>query len=583
MKRKVNTQTLKRVFKYLKSNTLFLILSLLLAIFSVASTLIVPILFGKAIDYIIEANNVNFAKISEILLYCGISIIVGALAQWLMGIINNKITYKIVKDIRNDAFNKILILPLSYIDSHSYGEIVSKVIADVDTFADGMLLGFTQLFTGIITILGTLVIMYIINPIIATVVVVLTPLSLLVANFIAKKTHSFFEKQASIRANQTALIDEMVNNLKVVEAFNYSSRALIRFDKINDELADASLKATFYSSLTNPITRFINSTIYALVCLSGALLVIKSPAIFTVGTLSIFLSYANQYTKPFNEISSVITELQNAFTCANRVLDLIDEKPQVNEIANPVVLNDVKGNIELENVYFSYTSDKPLITNFNLNVKSGQKIAIVGPTGCGKTTLINLLMRFYDVNSGKICVENHDIRDCTRKSLRDSYGMVLQETWLKEGTIRENIIMGKENASEEEIINACKAAHSYNFIKQLPNGLDTIINEDGGMLSAGQKQLLCITRVMLCLPPMLILDEATSSIDTRTELKIQDAFNKLMNNKTSFIVAHRLSTIKNADLILVMKDGNIIEHGNHEELLDLKGFYYNLYNSQFSQ
>ena len=583
MKRKVNTQTLKRVFKYLKSNTLFLILSLLLAIFSVASTLIVPILFGKAIDYIIEANNVDFAKINEILLYCGISIIVGALAQWLMGIINNKITYKIVKDIRNDAFNKILILPLSYIDSHSYGEIVSKVISDVDTFADGMLLGFTQLFTGIITILGTLVIMYIINPIIATVVVVLTPLSLLVANFIAKKTHSFFEKQASIRANQTALIDEMVNNLKVVEAFNYSSRALIRFDKINDELADASLKATFYSSLTNPITRFINSTIYALVCLSGALLVIKSPAIFTVGTLSIFLSYANQYTKPFNEISSVITELQNAFTCANRVLDLIDEKPQVSEIANPVVLNDVKGNIELENVYFSYTSDKPLITNFNLNVKSGQKIAIVGPTGCGKTTLINLLMRFYDVNSGKICVENHDIRDCTRKSLRDSYGMVLQETWLKEGTIRENIIMGKENASEEEIINACKAAHSYNFIKQLPNGLDTIINEDGGMLSTGQKQLLCITRVMLCLPPMLILDEATSSIDTRTELKIQDAFNKLMNNKTSFIVAHRLSTIKNADLILVMKDGNIIEHGNHEELLDLKGFYYNLYNSQFSQ
>ena len=583
MKRKVNTQTLKRVFKYLKSNTLFLILSLLLAIFSVASTLIVPILFGKAIDYIIEANNVNFAKISEILLYCGISIIVGALAQWLMGIINNKITYKIVKDIRNDAFNKILILPLSYIDSHSYGEIVSKVIADVDTFADGMLLGFTQLFTGIITILGTLVIMYIINPIIATVVVVLTPLSLLVANFIAKKTHSFFEKQASIRANQTALIDEMVNNLKVVEAFNYSSRALNRFDKINDELADASLKATFYSSLTNPITRFINSTIYALVCLSGALLVIKSPAIFTVGTLSIFLSYANQYTKPFNEISSVITELQSAFTCANRVLDLIDEKPQVSEIANPVVLNDVKGNIKLENVYFSYTSDKPLITNFNLNVKSGQKIAIVGPTGCGKTTLINLLMRFYDVNSGKICVENHNIKDCTRKSLRDSYGMVLQETWLKEGTIRENIIMGKENASEEEIINACKAAHSYNFIKQLPNGLDTIINEDGGMLSAGQKQLLCITRVMLCLPPMLILDEATSSIDTRTELKIQDAFNKLMNNKTSFIVAHRLSTIKNADLILVMKDGNIIEHGNHEELLDLKGFYYNLYNSQFSQ
>ena len=583
MKRKVNIHTLKRIFKYLKSNTLFLILSLLLAIFSVASTLIVPILFGKAIDYIIEANNVDFAKINEILLYCGISIIVGALAQWLMGIINNKITYKIVKDIRNDAFNKILILPLSYIDSHSYGEIVSKVISDVDTFADGMLLGFTQLFTGIITILGTLVIMYIINPIIATVVVVLTPLSLLVANFIAKKTHSFFEKQASIRANQTALIDEMVNNLKVVEAFNYSSRALIRFDKINDELADASLKATFYSSLTNPITRFINSTIYALVCLSGALLVIKSPAIFTVGTLSIFLSYANQYTKPFNEISSVITELQNAFTCANRVLDLIDEKPQVSEIANPVVLNDVKGNIELENVYFSYTSDKPLITNFNLNVKSGQKIAIVGPTGCGKTTLINLLMRFYDVNSGKICVENHDIRDCTRKSLRDSYGMVLQETWLKEGTIRENIIMGKENASEEEIINACKFAHSYNFIKQLPNGLDTIINEDGGMLSAGQKQLLCITRVMLCLPPMLILDEATSSIDTRTELKIQDAFNKLMNNKTSFIVAHRLSTIKNADLILVMKDGNIIEHGNHEELLDLKGFYYNLYNSQFSQ
>ena len=583
MKRKVNIHTLKRIFKYLKSNTLFLILSLLLAIFSVASTLIVPILFGKAIDYIIEANNVDFAKINEILLYCGISIIVGALAQWLMGIINNKITYKIVKDIRNDAFNKILILPLSYIDSHSYGEIVSKVISDVDTFADGMLLGFTQLFTGIITILGTLVIMYIINPIIATVVVVLTPLSLLVANFIAKKTHSFFEKQASIRANQTALIDEMVNNLKVVEAFNYSSRALNRFDKINDELADASLKATFYSSLTNPITRFINSTIYALVCLSGALLVIKSPAIFTVGTLSIFLSYANQYTKPFNEISSVITELQNAFTCANRVLDLIDEKPQVSEIANPVVLNDVKGNIELENVYFSYTSDKPLITNFNLNVKSGQKIAIVGPTGCGKTTLINLLMRFYDVNSGKICVENHDIRDCTRKSLRDSYGMVLQETWLKEGTIRENIIMGKENASEEEIINACKFAHSYNFIKQLPNGLDTIINEDGGMLSAGQKQLLCITRVMLCLPPMLILDEATSSIDTRTELKIQDAFNKLMNNKTSFIVAHRLSTIKNADLILVMKDGNIIEHGNHEELLDLKGFYYNLYNSQFSQ
>ena len=494
-----------------------------------------------------------------------------------MNVINNKVTYNVVRDIRNEAIRKIEILPLKYIDGHSYGEVVSRVIADVDQFADGLLMGFTQLFTGIITILGTLGFMLYFNGWITLVVVCITPLSLLVANFIAKKTFSMFKLQSETRGEQTALIDEMIGNAKVVKAFGHEEDALKEFDEINGRLQKCSLRAIFFSSITNPATRFVNSVVYAAVALTGALVAISGG--MTVGTLSCFLSYASQYTKPFNEISGVVTELQNALACAARVFELIEEEPQVPEVNNAVVLNNTEGIVDCENVNFSYVPDKKLIENFNLHVKQGQNIAIVGPTGCGKTTIINLLMRFYDVNSGKIKVDGNDIQEVTRKSLRKSYGMVLQDTWLKQGTIRENIVMGKPDATDEEVIAAAKAAHSHSFIKRLPNGYDTVIGEDGGMLSQGQKQLLCITRVMLSLPPMLILDEATSSIDTRTELKIQSAFAKLMEGRTSFIVAHRLSTIQNADIILVMKDGNIIEQGNHEELLKLNGFYAKMYNS----
>jgi len=502
------------------------------------------------------------------------------LAQWVMNMINNKVTYNVVRDIRDEAFKKIEILPLSYLDCHSQGEIVSRIIADVDQFADGLLMGFTQFFTGVVTILGTLYFMFTINIGITFVVILVTPLSLFVASFIAKKTYNMFKLQSETRGQQTALIDEMIGNAKVVKAYGHEKEALKTFDEINGRLQKYSLRAIFFSSLTNPSTRFVNSVVYAGVALTGGLVVFSGR--MTVGALSCFLSYANQYTKPFNEISGVITELQNAIACAGRVLELIEEEPQVPEKKDAVQLANIEGTVTCKDVSFSYVADKKLIENFNIKVQPGQKVAIVGPTGCGKTTLINLLMRFYDVNAGSVSVEGHDIREMTRKSLRMGYGMVLQETWLKNGTIRENIIMGKPDATNEEIIAAAKASHAHSFIKRLPKGYDTVIGEDGGMLSQGQKQLLCITRVMLCQPPMLILDEATSSIDTRTEMKIQSAFNKLMEGRTSFIVAHRLSTIKNADLILVMKDGKIIEQGDHETLLRQNGFYADLYNSQFA-
>ena len=577
--------TLKKVLKYVKRHGFFMVLSILFAAITVALTLYTPILIGDAIDLIVGKGQVDFAGIAAILIKTGIIIGITALIQWLMNTINNRITYHVVRDIRNEAFRKIEILPLSYIDAHPYGDIVNRVIADADQFADGLLMGFTQLLTGIVTILGTLFFLFSISWQIAIVVVIGTPLSLFIARFIANRTYRMFRVQSETRGQQTAFIDEMIGNQKVVQAFSHEGEALEEFDRINDRLADCSLRATFYSSLTNPCTRFVNSVVYAGVALAGALICIATAGAvnpFTIGQLSACLSYANQYTKPFNEISGVVTELQNALACASRLFELIEEEPQIPEPADAVELADVKGSVELNDVSFSYVPDRKLIEGLNLSVKPGQRIAIVGPTGCGKTTIINLLMRFYDVNSGSITVEGTDIRNATRNSLRSSYGMVLQETWLRSGTIRDNIVMGKPEATDEEIIAAAKASHAHSFIKRLPQGYDTVITEDGGSLSQGQKQLLCITRVMLCLPPMLILDEATSSIDTRTEIKIQDSFAKMMNGRTSFIVAHRLSTIREADVILVMKDGHIIEQGNHEELLAKNGFYANLYNSQFA-
>ena len=577
--------TLKKVLKYVQRHGFFMVLSILFAAVTVALTLYTPILIGDAIDLIVGKGQVDFEGIAAILIKTGIIIGITALLQWLMNTINNRITYHVVQDIRNEAFRKIEILPLSYIDAHPYGDIVNRVIADADQFADGLLMGFTQLFTGIVTILGTLFFLFSISWQIAVVVVLVTPLSLFIARFIANRTYRMFRLQSETRGQQTAFIDEMIGNQKVVQAFSHEGEALEEFDKINDRLADCSLKATFFSSLTNPCTRFVNSVVYAGVALAGALICIATAGAvnpFTIGQLSACLSYANQYTKPFNEISGVVTELQNALACASRLFELIEEEPQIPEPADAVALTDVKGTVGLNDVSFSYVPDRKLIEGLNLNVKPGQRIAIVGPTGCGKTTIINLLMRFYDVNSGSITVEGTDIRNATRNSLRSSYGMVLQETWLRSGTIRDNIVMGKPDATDEEVIEAAKASHAHSFIKRLPQGYDTVITEDGGSLSQGQKQLLCITRVMLCLPPMLILDEATSSIDTRTEIKIQDSFAKMMKGLTSFIVAHRLSTIREADVILVMKDGHIIEQGNHEELLAKNGFYANLYNSQFA-
>lgn len=574
--------TIKRVLRYLGKYRIFLILSLGMALVTVAGQLYIPILQGNAIDNIIGEGNVDFAAVMKIIITILITMGVVALFQWIMNICNNKITYSIVHDIRKDAFNKLQRLPVRYADSHPTGEIVSKVIADVDQFADGLLMGFTQFFTGVMTILGTLVFMIMINWKITLVVVLVTPLSFFVASFVAKKTYRMFSLQSETRGEQTGFIDEMIGNEKVVQAYGHEDEALEKFDDINLRLQKWSLKATFFSSITNPATRFVNNVVYALVALSGAVSVVKNPLAFTVGRLSMFLSYANQYTKPFNEISGVVTELQNALACADRVLDLIEEEPLSPDADDVLVVNEGEGHIRLEHVAFSYDKEKELIKDFNLDVKPGERVAIVGPTGCGKTTMINLLMRFYDVGSGSIKVEGKDIRDVTRKSLRSNYGMVLQETWLKSGTIKENIVTGRPDATDEEIIAAAKAAHAHSFIKRLPDGYDTVIGEDGGNLSQGQKQLLCIARVMLCLPPMLILDEATSSIDTRTEMKIQEAFAKMMKGRTSFIVAHRLSTIQSADIILVMKDGNVIEQGNHEELLAKGGFYSRLYNSQFS-
>lgn len=578
------SKTLKEVLKYIKKYMFYVVLSVVFAAATVAMTLYVPILTGDAIDLIVGKGNVDFSAVYAIVKKIIIVVGLTALSQWIMNICNNKITYGVIRDIRKDAFEKLEILPLKYIDSHSHGDIVSRVITDVDTFADGLLMGFTQLFTGVITILGTLIFMLTINVKITFVVVLITPISLFVASFIAKKTYRMFRLQSETRGEQTALIDEMIGNHKVVQAFGHEDEALEQFDEINGRLQKWSLKAIFFSSITNPSTRFVNSLVYTGVGITGAFTVITNPA-FTVGQLSCFLSYANQYTKPFNEISGVVTELQNALACAARIFELIKEEPQIpdNEDARVLKDTDVDGALELENVYFSYVPEKKLIENFNLSVKPGERVAIVGPTGCGKSTVINLLMRFYDVNSGSIKVEGTDIRNITRDSLRSSYGMVLQETWLKEGTIRENLCMGKPDATEEEMIVAAKASHAHSFIKRLKDGYDTYITEDGGSLSQGQKQLLCIARVMLCLPPMLILDEATSSIDTRTEQKIQSAFAKMMKGRTSFIVAHRLSTIKEADTILVMKDGSVIEQGNHEELLAKNGFYANLYNSQFAK
>ena len=571
---------LKKVFRYIKRYIPLLIFSLILSAFTVALTLYFPILTGRAIDEIIELGKVDFEAISAILFEAAIVVLIAALAQWLTNVANNRMTYNIVRDIRRDAFDKIEKLPLSYIDSHSHGDMVSRIIADVDTFAEGLLMGFTQLFTGIATIAGTLIFMMRINVNIALVVVVITPLSLFVASFIAKNTYSMFQLQTKTRGEQTALIDEMVGNQKIVQAFTYEDDALERFDEINERLSKCSLRATFFSSLTNPSTRFVNSIVYAAVGIFGALSAIVGR--ISVGQLTCFLSYANQYTKPFNEISGVVTELQNALACAARIFELIEEEADIPDAADAVELQTADAYVDIENVYFSYTPNQKLIEDFNLHVEPGQRVAIVGPTGCGKTTLINLLMRFYDVNSGSIKVSGYDSKDITKSSLRLNFGMVLQETWLKSGTIRENIIMGKPDATDEQIIEAAKASHAHSFIKRLPNGYDTVIGEDGGNLSQGQKQLLCITRVMLCLPPMLILDEATSSIDTRTELRIQKAFLTMMKGRTSFIVAHRLSTIREADVIIVMKDGKIIEQGNHESLLQENGFYATLYNSQFA-
>lgn len=579
-KKEKQKKTIEKVLQSVRPYWLYLVLSICMAAVTVVLTLLVPILVGDAIDYIIDQGQVDFTYVFNRLVLICVVVLITALSQWIMNISNNKITYNTVRDIRNQAFEKIEILPLKYVDAHSYGEIVSRVISDVDQFADGLLMGFTQFFTGVLTIIGTLGFMLFNNVIITLVVVGITPVSFLAAGFIAKRTYTMFKAQSEARGDQTALIEEMVGNQKVVQAFNYEDDALRRFDEINERLGECSLKATFFSSLTNPSTRFVNSLVYTGVGLVGALSAINGG--ISVGQLSCFLSYANQYTKPFNEISGVVTELQNALACAARIFELIEEEPQVPELENAHVLEKPEGNVALEHVYFSYTPDTKLVQDFNLKVKPGQRVAIVGPTGCGKTTIINLLMRFYDVNEGSIKVEGKDIREITRESLRESYGMVLQETWLRSGTIRENIVMGKPDATDEEVIAAAKASHAHSFIKRLPNGYDTVITEDGGGLSQGQKQLLCITRVMLCLPPMLILDEATSSIDTRTEMIIQGAFARMMKGRTSFIVAHRLSTIREADNILVMKDGNIIEQGNHEELLQANGFYAELYQSQFA-
>lgn len=574
-------ETIKKVINYIKGYRIFLVVSIILAVVTVALTLYIPVLVGNAIDCIIDAGRVDFVAILPILAKISIAALLTALAQWIMNMCNNKITYHVSRDIRNEAIEKIEKLPLNYIDTHPSGDTVSRVIADVDQFSDGLLMGFTQLFTGIITILGTLGFMLCVNYIITLVVVLVTPLSLFVAKFIATKTYKLFKTQSEIRGEQTAFIEEMIENQKVVQAYTHEVENQTKFDEINNRLQISSLKAIFFSSITNPATRFVNNLVYAGVALVGALMAITGN--LTVGSLTCFLSYANQYTKPFNEISGVVTELQNALACAARVFELIEEPEEIKEKDNALVLNNVKGDIQLKEVYFSYVPDKKLIENLNLNVKNGQRIAIVGPTGCGKTTLINLLMRFYDTVSGSIYVDGCEIKDVTRKSLRQNYGMVLQETWLKAGTIKENITMGKPDATDDEIISAAKKSHAHSFIKRLPQGYDTVIGEDGGGLSQGQKQLLCITRIMLCLPPMLILDEATSSIDTRTELKIQEAFNRLMSGRTSFIVAHRLSTVKNADVLLVMKDGHIIEQGSHQELLKKGGFYSKLYNSQFAQ
>ncbi|HBB28446.1 MAG TPA: sugar ABC transporter ATP-binding protein [Clostridiales bacterium] len=570
----------KKILNLIKRYWYLIAFSIIFATITVILTLYIPILTGDIIDLVLEPGKVYFTDIIKLLIIMGIAVFITSISQWIMNVCNNKITYNIVRDIRDKAFKKIEILPLKYIDSHSYGEIVSKVITDVDQFADGLLMGFTQLFTGIITIVGTLFFMLRLDVKIALVVVCITPISLYVASFIAKKTYHMFKLQSQTRGEQTALIDEMIGNQKVVQAFGHEKEALNKFDEINERLADCSLKAIFYSSITNPSTRFVNSLVYTGVGIFGALSAINGG--ISIGQLFTFLSYANQYTKPFNEISGVITEFQNAYACALRIFEFIEEEPQIPDSETARILMEADGTVEIENVSFSYVPVKKLLENINLSVKQGQRVAIVGPTGRGKTTIINLLMRFYDVDNGCILVDGTDIRNITRKSLRSNYGMVLQDTWLKTGTIRENIIMGKPEATDEEIITAAKLSHSHSFIKRLPNGYDTVINEDGGGLSQGQKQLLCITRVMLCLPPMLILDEATSSIDTRTEIKIQQAFSRLMEGRTSFIIAHRLSTIQDADVILVMKDGSIIEQGKHYELLKLNGFYAKLYHSQFT-
>ena len=580
MSNEQSRETLKRVLRSIRPYRGGVLLSLALALVTVALTLYVPILTGEAVDQILGPGQVDFSALAAILFRILWVVAVTALAQWLMNHINNRITYQVVKDIRTQAFGRMEELPLSYIDSHPSGDLISRIIADVDQFSEGLLMGFTQLFTGVLTILGTLIFMFSIHPLIALVVVVLTPLSLFVASFIAKRTYIMFRRQSETRGQLTALTDEMLGNMKVVQAFGYQERAYKRFQEINSRLAGYSLRATFFSSITNPATRFVNSMVYAAVGVTGSWTAIRG--LMTVGELTSFLSYANQYNKPFNEISGVVTELQNALASAARVFELIDQKPIEPEPEDAVELEHARGQVDLNQVNFSYSPDKPLIENLNLHVKPGQRVALVGPTGCGKTTVINLLMRFYDVNSGSIEMDGCDIRKLTRKSLRGNYGMVLQETWLKSGTIRENIAYGRPDASLEEVIQAAREAHAHSFIKRMPQGYDTLIGEDGGNLSQGQKQLLCIARVMLCLPPVLILDEATSSIDTRTEIRVQKAFARMMEGRTSFIVAHRLSTIREADVILVMKAGHIVEQGRHEELLKKNGFYEQIYNSQFA-
>ena len=577
-----NKEIIKRIFSYVKRYNALMIFSLLLSVVSVAGALYIPVLVGRAIDLIVDSGAVYFDNIFQILIRIAVIVAVTAVCQWIMNVLNNKITFGVVRDMRDKAFSKIERLPVSYIDSHPGGDIVSRVIADTDQFADGLLMGFTQFFSGIITIIGTLAFMLSINLWITLVVVLITPLSFFIASFVAKKTHTMFRLQSETRGKQTAFIDEMIGNAKTVKAYSHADENIKQFDEINEQLRGYSLRAVFFSSITNPATRFVNAVVYAGVALFGAMLAVKTnQAEISVGVLASFLAYANQYTKPFNEISGVITELQNAFTCAGRLFELLEEEEIPADSESSKELKNVEGKLELVDVCFSYDKNKTLIKDFNLCVKPGQRIAIVGPTGCGKTTLINLLMRFYDIDSGKIILDGYDYTDIKRKSLRESFGMVLQDTWLKSGTVRDNIKMGMSNATDEQVIEAAKKAHSHSFIKRLPNGYDTVIGEDGGSLSQGQKQLLCITRLMLCKPPMLILDEATSSIDTRTEIKIQKAFESLMKGRTTFIVAHRLATIKNADVILVMKNGNIVEQGSHNELLAKKGFYYTLYNSQF--